>query len=533
MSTGVPNERAPLSSRWRWFAMLAVSLAIGAALRFPGVSWGFDLDTAPYSTAHPDEEVTCLGAMLRGVPEMKNNDPPQERGMMFQCLVLGLVFKPHDMQSAARIGRVYSVIWGLIGILLVALITRRLRGEVAAIFAALLLATSGIHLITSFWARGQVQNVAFTLASMLFALRTRSSSERSVINLFIAAALAGAAIATRWNVALVPMLLACAVARGPVFQRIGAGAAGGVFGFFASTGFFWTPDQIASNLEMQTHNLVTLYSRIGPFVTGCAALVCITVATGLITFLLAGWFAVDLARGLRRVRRAGLTWSALRSKLDSPGMIIGFPTAITFVMLCNNRLFDARYTDLFAPPLAIAAGIKMAEIWRSTRWRVAVAALVAYQGVYATSMLARYVNDTRKDMNAALDQVWQRRGTIYASMYANNSPLYAGHGIAPGQGPWDADWISVADGYASMYFTPSGTFRFLRPPVSCREILYCEGERFREFYQQLYAGNGWDLVHVSKAAAWTPEIKLHHALMTSKWMFSGDIRLYRRRRLAN
>jgi hypothetical protein len=214
-------------------------------------------------------------------------------------------------------------------------------------------------------------------------------------------------------------------------------------------------------------------------------------------------------------------------------MIIGFPTAITFALLCNNGLFDARYTDLFAPPLAIAAGIKMAEIWRSPRWRVAVVALAVYQGVYATSILSRYVNDTRKDMNAALDQVWRPRGTIYASMYANNSPLYAGHGLAPGQGPWDAEWMAVADGYAGMYLTPSGTFRFLRPPLSCREIIYCEGERMREFYQQLYDGNGWDLVHVSKAAAWTPEIKLHHALMMSKWLFSGDIRLYRRRQPAN
>ena len=132
-----------------------------------------ELVVARAEANHPDEEVTCLGAMLRGVPEMKVNDIPTERGMMFQCLVLGMVFKPHDMMSAARIGRAYSVVWGLISILLTALITRRLRGEVAAIFAALLLATSGINLITSFWARGQVHTVAFTLASMLVALRTR------------------------------------------------------------------------------------------------------------------------------------------------------------------------------------------------------------------------------------------------------------------------------------------------------------------------------------------------------------------------
>ena len=54
-------------------------------------------------------------------------------------------------------------------------------------------------------------------------------------------------------------------------------------------------------------------------------------------------------------------------------------------------------------------------------------------------------------------------------------------------------------------------------------------DRHRAFVQQVYARDGWDLVYVSKAAAWTPEIKLHHALMTSKWMFTGDIRLFHKR----
>ena len=529
MPTGVPTARATLSRRWRWYAMLAVVLAIGAAYRFPGVSWGFDVSTAPFSTAHPDEEVTCLGAMMRGVPEMKGNDTPTERGMMFQCLVLGLVFKPHDIASSARIGRAYSVVWGLIAILLTALITRRVKGEVAAIFAALLLSTSGINLITSFWARGQIQTVGLSLASMLAALHVRAAKDRGVVPLFVASALAGAAIAHRWNVALVPMLLAVAIAHGPVFTRLAAGGAGGLFGFFGCTGFFWTPDMIVSNLEMQTHNLVSLYSRLNPFVIGCAAVVCILVATGLVTFLLAIWFGVGWLRRLRTLHLDDLAWSSLRSKLDSPGVIIGLPTAITFVMLCFNNLFDARYTDLFAPPLAIAAGIQMAALWSKTRWRVVVAALVAYQGVYAASMLVRYTNDSRKGMSTALEKVWQPRGPIIVTPYAGDSPLYAGHGLRPGQGPWDAEWIVISDVYAGQYVTPSGTFSFLTQPTSCREVLYCDGERQRDLFQKVYARDGWDQIYVSKAAAWTPEIKLHHALMTSKWMFSGDIRLFHKR----
>jgi Dolichyl-phosphate-mannose-protein mannosyltransferase len=524
MPTGIPIARARLSSRWRWYAMLAVVVAIGAAYRFPGVSWGFDF--YPFDGAHPDEGVACLNAMMRGVPEMKNNDLPTERGMMFQCLVLGLVFKPHDLASSARIGRAYSVIWGLISIVLTALIARRLKGEVAAIFAALLLCTSGIHLITSFWARGQVQTVTLSLASMLVALRVRAAGERAVVFLFVASAFAGAAIATRWNVALVPMLLACSLARGPIFLRLAATGAGGLLGFFGSTGFFWTPDMIAANLEMQTNNLVNLYSRIGPFVTGCAALVCIVAATGLVTFLMAAWFCIGRARRLRNFPLEDLTWSNLRSKLDSPGVIIGVPTAITFVMLCFNKHFDARYTDLFAPPLAIAAGVRMADLWQNIRWRFVLAALVAYQGVYAASMLARYVNDPRKSMNVALDKAWQPRGRLYTTGYAGDPRLESGYAV---DSPWKAEWIMASDLAVGQYLTASGTFRFLKQPTSCREILYCDGEEFRKLVQQVYARDGWDQVYVSKAAAWTPEIKLHHALMTSKWLFTGDIRLFRKR----
>src|SRR6476661_5365632 len=104
-TTAAPPVRATL--RWRWYAALAVVLAVAAAYRLPGVGWGFDFatfGTTEYVELHPDEGVVCLGAMQNGVPEMKNNSLPTERGMMFQCLVLGLLFHPHDIISATRIG---------------------------------------------------------------------------------------------------------------------------------------------------------------------------------------------------------------------------------------------------------------------------------------------------------------------------------------------------------------------------------------------------------------------------------------------
>jgi hypothetical protein len=140
------------------------------------------------------------------------------------------------------------------------------------------------------------------------------------------------------------------------------------------------------------------------------------------------------------------------------------------------------------------------------------------------------VNDTRARMSAVFADVWRPKATTFVSAYASDPRLAAGHDLAPGQGPWDAEWLVISDVWAGQYVTASGTFWFLEQPTSCREILYCDGERVRELVQKAYAGEGWDLAHVEKAAAWTPEIKLHHALMTSKWMFTGDIRLFRKRR---
>ena len=514
--------------------MMAAVLVIAAAYRLPGVSWGFEVvDAAAYEHAHPDEGIVCFDSMERGFSELGNADNPVERGMMAQCALLGSVFGPQSgIIPRARISRTYSVLWGLVSIILTALIARRFKGDVAAIFAALLLTTSGLSIITSFWVRGQIQNVTFFLASILVALRIRKSpsKEAAAILLFVASALAGASLATRWSFALVPMLLGCAIARGPIWLKLGATITGGVFGFFASTGFFLTPQLARMNFTVQAHMLVMLYSRITPLTTGAAAIVCILAGTGLVTFLFALWFAVDRGRRLGRLRPEDFAWSRVRSALDGPAVIIGLPFLITFVLVCFNKAFDARYTDLFAPALAIAAAIPLSELWeRRKRWRILCAGLLAYQGVYAAGMLARYTNDSRNGMNAALAEVWRPKGTIYATPYVSPSKLYAGYGLGPGQGAWDAEWFVLSDVYAGQYRTPSGTFPFLGGPPSCREILYCDGERYRAFVQKVYARDGWDLVYVSKAAAWTPEIKLHHALMTSKWMFTGDIRLFHKR----
>lgn len=518
--------------------MLAVVLVIAAAYRLPGVSWGFHVVDAPtYEPHHPDEGVVCFDAMERGFSELTNKDNETERGFMAQCALLGSVFGPQSgIMPRTRIIRTYCVLWGLLSILMTALIARRLKGDVAGIIAALLLTTSGVNLITSFWSRGQIQNVTLFLASILVALRVRGapSKERAAILLFVASALAGASLATRWSFALVPMVFGCAVARRPIALKLGATVTGMLFGFFGSTFFFWTPALVRMNFEVESHYHVMMRSRVTPFATGAAMVVCILAGTGLVTFLFALWSGVDGARRLPRLfahlRREDFAWSKVRSALDGPAVIIAVPFLLTFLLISNNKAFDARYTDLFAPALAIAAALSLTALWEKTRrGRILFAGLLAYQCIYAAGMLSRYTNDSRGKMNAALAEVWRPRTTLVHSPYVSESTLYAGHGVAAGQGPWDAEWFAINDLYAGQYLTPSGTFPFLGAPPSCREILYCDGEQYRAFVQQVYAGNGWDLVYVAKAAAWTPEIKLHHALMTSKWMFTGDIRLFHKR----
>lgn len=518
------EERKHALSRPVVLLLFVFVLAIGAAYRFPGVTWGFDIETPMYVNLHPDEAPGCYWAMERGRSYLRSQRNELARGMQFQCYVLGLLFEPlADIKARAVVARSYSVLWGLLGILLVGLIAWRLSDDpLAGVFAAFLTATAGNHLVTSFWARGQIQNSTVFFATIYFALRSREA-EKHFPWLFLAGATSGMAIAIRWSVALGPMLFCLALSRPRAISNLLVIGAGALTGFCLITGFQWTPELIAIFIRLQSGNLVNLYSRVGPHITAAAALVSILAGTGLVTFALAVWFGIERLRSARFRR-------PVRSDLGSPLAIVSLPFLTQFVLVSIIKAYDARYTDLFAPALAIPAGLMMAALLHRFSGRIiapVLGLLLLYQAIYAAGVLDRYTNDARGKMNAALPSVWKPKGTIYATPYVTYSSLYDGHGVRPGGGPWDAEWVVAADVYAGQYRTPSGTFLALGGPTSCREVLYCDGERHRRFYQALYAEEGWELVHVADAADWTPEMKLHEALMGSKWLFTGDVRLFR------
>lgn len=503
-------------------------LAIGAAYRFPGVTWGFDIETPMYVNLHPDEAPGCYWAMERGRSYLRSERNELARGMQFQCYVLGLLFEPlADIKARAVVGRSYSVLWGLLGILMVGLIAWRLSGDpLAGLFASFFTATAGNHLVTSFWARGQIQNSTVFFASIYFALRSRDA-KKHLPWLFLAGAMSGMAIAIRWSVALGPMLFCLAMSRPRAIVNLAVIGGGALAGFCVITGFQWTPELIAIFIRLQSGNLVNLYSRIGPHVTAAAALVSTLAGTGLATAGLALWFGIERL-GKARFRRP------VRADLRAPLLIVGLPVLTQFLLASIIKAYDARYTDVFAPALAIPAGLMAASLLGRVRTRTiapALGLLLLYQAIYAAGVLDRYTHDARGKMNAALPSVWKPKSTVYATPYVTYTSLYDGHGVRPGGGPWDADWVVAADIYAGQYRTPSGTFLALGGPTSCREVLYCDGERHRRFYQELYQEKGWELVHVADAADWTPEMMLHEALMGSKWLFTGDVRLFRKKKL--
>ena len=188
--------------------------------------------------------------------------------------------------------------------------------------------------------------------------------------------------------------------------------------------------------------------------TAAAAIVCILAGTGLVTFGLATWLGSTGHGVSGTFRLEELNWRDCDRSSIHPSVIIILPTLITLLMLSHQQVLRRALHRPVCAPLAIAAGIKMAELWRKQRWwRVLVAVFVAYQGVYAAGMLARYMKDSRKGMSAAIDKAWQPQGPIFATPYAGDLPLYDGHRLVGGQRAWDSEWIVDADIYTAQYIT--------------------------------------------------------------------------------
>ena len=454
--------------------MLALVVAIAAAYRFPGVSWGFDFSTAPYPLAHPDEEVTCVGALLRGEPEMKGGIPT-ERGMMAQCLDPAGVVLPDRMsgliRAPASIGPdATRSPWGLMSIVVTAARSRGgCRGDVGGdLRRRCSLTTSGvINPITSFWVGGQIQQrrpSAWRRCSVALRIRDVDSEGAGGDPLDSWRRCIGGRrdLATRWSVALDPdaARLRRRARPGLAQARSRPLAGGPALDSSAAPASSWSPDMIAA-YGSEVQKLTTWcrsISRIGPLVDrGLPPWSASLAGNGpghVRTARL--WFADRPRHGVVRARaargRLRLVAGLADRRSTDPAVIIGLPSLITLLMLvCFNKVVRRA---LHGPVCARRSRSRPASRWPSCgeensepvavfrAWTV----LVAYQGVDAAGMLVRcYAHDLRRTgLSAAIAEgPGSRRGPICATPYAGDlAACTTGIGWSVrAKGPWDAEWF--------------------------------------------------------------------------------------------
>jgi hypothetical protein len=519
--------------------LLLLTLVLAALYRFPGVMWGFGIEEGSYFQLHPDENESCYRAAMRGAAWLHDPRNYLEPGMQANCCLLGSLARRFtgrrpNQREVVLMGRLSSVVAGLASIVAVYGVGAQLSGPLGGLLAAFFVTTCGLHLAESFWARGQIQNVLFFFTSVFFAQRSRDG--RAGAWLGAAGAAGGGAIAMRLSLSLLPMLFCAAVSRPQRLRNILCAAAGTVTGFALVSGFSWGPTELQKYLVNQGSTL-HLASMPASVAQHALAIAVFTLAgCGLAVFVSGGAGLAGLAcRGRRWWSEAGAfpLWRKMVDLLGTKWALLLVPGSVQLSLIAITRLLEPRYVDLLVPILALLAGdfwARQLQGGRRTAMLLLVAAL-AYQGVYAAGVLERFSHDCRARYARELPSLVPPDAAFALTGYVPDVGHRKGK-LVPIQ---DAEVFAASDIQSLRYLRQSSGTLFSAAPTSCSEIFNCESEWHREFYQRLFAGadDRFRLIRVFEAPAWTPEVRFYRLLYGSSWLFTGDIRVYRRRDAAS
>lgn len=230
--------RDPAIRRW-----LIGALVVGALVRLPGVGWGVNWPEG-FTIHHPDEYTHVANADAIISPFGPGT------GVAYPKAMAAYAAAPYLLWYAARgslggprvhlpwtvgAGRMVSVLFGIVAILIVFAIGRDALGDTrAGVIAAWLLALGGLHVTQSHFFLADVPAATWTLlaAWLLWRDLTRSGDQEHEA-LRWAAFAAGAAFALKLFVFVLPALAYAALARRPRWIRA---AHAGIF-FVAGAGF--------------------------------------------------------------------------------------------------------------------------------------------------------------------------------------------------------------------------------------------------------------------------------------------------------
>jgi len=523
----------------RLWLLLMITLLLAAALRVPGMFWGYHLFGNINVGLNGDEGIAAYQADEFLTLHPDKYHIPYVKGFSAQvalaALPLKIVIGSVPIPLLVAIGRGLALIAASITVILVFFLAQELfQNRKAAFFSALFIALSGLHIVGSNIAKQDASTVLFLYVTFFAA--ALFLKKKDMMYLVIAAVAAGAAVAAKFAVfaALPVVYLAFFESERRWFMTILAGLII-VSSFVISNGFAYGLGNFQDTLQFVQQEIVQTrdYNKLlNPIVY----MIDMVPAVGLPVFLLAVYGMV-------------LMWNA-RLFRDRRILVIVVTLAAYFVQIMIGDVTRARFLLPIIPFIAMCAGYGVAHLRLRKAYPLLLVIIFGYQAVYAASFGYNYFYDTRGILGEWMlehintDEKIATGFTVHPgykyiaenerqvetvtdikrdNMVINNYGI-----VIPPEYPIGAlaesRYLVIHEALLNKY-TASHDNPF-KDPVCCSEIYHCDYSDCGFVKALVTENTPFRLLKHVRIQAWTPELIIYRKIFNNYIL--GDVFLYER-----
>jgi len=497
---------------------LILILVFGFCVRLPGVLWGVNIHAQPHFTGyHTDEldRVQITSEFLTGTVFQQAYYP---KGYYFQNAIPALLLKPFIAIGEPQlilIGRLLSLIYGVLTIGLVYLITKEIFvNHLTAVYSSMFLAFSGLHVTASHYAVVDAGTVFFTYAAMycslLFMRRNR--------NIFLISALVLAAIGLAFKLSLyilIPLLYIMWKRRLRPLIWIGCFALICAVFAAANGGHYTWHNFILTMQNVQNDNIsvITKYNKLwNPLIYFVGTIPALGFI-GFATFLTGAFLLFKQKKNIL-----------------TPDIFFIFilPLSVYGVSICCLSDPFTRHVLPFIVLFAIVAAYgleKIQHVIPARRFTFLVSVIVFYQMLYVINFQYYYIFDTRASAQECIKEHVPKGKTIYLMRHAQMADL--------------GQYTLVKD-YRAEYLVMNEAdyFRYKRS-VFCPfkeypdwdEVYHGKKEDFKEIQNTLQGKSSYRLIAQFPVRFITPENFIYKRILGTYTEEIGDTRIYQRNTL--
>lgn len=395
------------------------ALVVGCLVRLPGVGWGFNWPDG-FALHHPDEwsHVVNAEAIIDPQSPPRYDHPyPKAMGALVAAPMLayyatqGRFGGPRPaVRWIALAGRILSVAFGVLSVLVVFFLARSLWSDPRiAVAAAWLLALGGLHVTQSHFFLADVASGTCLLIGLWLLWRDLTGSpEQGSDALNWAAFATGAAMALKLLAFSLPALAYATLARGPRLRRVANASVYFIAGLVIPGLGFDTPSDLVQVLRGGMNDPYQ-------FDRGLGALLYLVQLPSIFSFPL---LALALYGAWRLA--AGFRWSDVRHRHALA--LFGSVTAVALAFIFLKLDHFPRHWVVLTPLAALAGGWSLVRLWerlrhRPTLARLAVAGTFGWMLVFVADSERFFIFDPRNDALRWVRSNVAEGSTIYWSRH--------------------------------------------------------------------------------------------------------------------